>query len=135
VPTVANGRVYVASDQELRVFGLYQTAFGAPTILPLPLHLLGGAKIVRARAFPPATGLTFWGTIEKVDGHIVTLDLRSGKTLAVDITKVAPLATSDAGAVGRRIAVNGTKNSDGVLVADGLWRVKAPQSWGPDSEN
>jgi hypothetical protein len=135
VPTVANGRVYVASDQELRVFGLYQTAFGAPTILPLPLHLLGGAKIVRARAFPPATELTFWGTIEKVDGHIVTLDLRSGKTLAVDITKVAPLATSDAGAVGRRIAVNGTKNSDGVLVADGLWRVKAPQSWGPDSEN
>jgi hypothetical protein len=127
VPTISNGRVFVASDRELRIFGLVSP--GQQMVKKV------GPKVERAASVLATTGLTYWGTIRKVQGHRVTLELRSGKAIVVDISKVAPLAGSDSGAVGRRIAVNGTKDSNGVLVADGLWRVKAPETWGADSPN
>ena len=128
VPMVANGRVYVASYQELEIFGLLD-------------HEHHGHPEER-RAHPPASATTlipasgplYWGTIRKVEGQRVELELRNGSRLTVDVSKVVPSASSDTGAVGRALAVSGTMGADKVFVASGLWRIKRHNPWGPDRE-
>ena len=65
----------------------------------------------------------------------MTLELRNGRHLTVDVSKVLPQATSDFGAIGRALAVSGTMGPDGVLAAREIWRAKGPLSWGPDRDN
>ena len=64
----------------------------------------------------------------------ITLALRTGKTVTVDVSKVMPQAASDSGSVGRSLAVTGTLGADGVLAASSIWRVKGPSFFGADRE-
>jgi hypothetical protein len=129
VPMVANGRVYVASYQELQIFGLFDHE-----------HPHGHPEERRAHpqspaaSIIPASGPLYWGTIRKVEGQRVELELRNGSRLTVDVSRVAPSASSDTGAVGHTLAVSGTMGADRVLVASGLWRIKRHNPWGPDRE-
>jgi hypothetical protein len=127
VPTVANGRVYVGSYKQLRIFGL-ATPERMTVVAPHP-HPQTQFEMAQ---FTPSTGSLYWGTIRKVDGSSVTLELRTGRLLTVDVSKVLPRATSDFGAIGRALAVSGIVGPDGVLVASGIWRAKGPSLWGPD---
>src|SRR5262249_36069769 len=114
VPTVANGRAYVAGYKQLRIFGLVP-----PKRLP-PRRAVGAlppAAPAGLAQFTPATGPLYWGTIREVNGSRVTLELRNGRHLTVDVSKVLPQATSDFGAIGRALAVSGTMGPDGVLAA------------------
>jgi hypothetical protein len=133
VPTVANGMVYVASYKQLRIFGLVP-----PKAKPKRM------TVVAENPEPPpqpsallfaGSGPVYWGIIRAVNGSKVTLELRNGRMLAVDVSKVLPRATSDYGAIGRSLAVNGTIGPDGVLGATAIMRAKGPSLWGPDREN
>jgi hypothetical protein len=129
VPTVANGRVYVASYKQLRIFGLIDHDHPRESPEPGVAHPTASKP-----SFVPASGPLYWGTVRKVEGSRVDLELRSGTHLTVDISKVLPRASSDMGAVGRALAVSGTVGPDKVLTASGIWRVKGPSQWGPDRD-
>jgi hypothetical protein len=130
VPTVANGRVYVGSYKQLRIFGLIDHDHP---------HELTEERIAhppaKKFAFLPESGPLYWGTIRAIDGSRVELELRTGNRLMVDVSKVLPQASSDLGAVGRSLAVAGAIGPDKVFSASGIWRVKGPQQWGPDREH
>jgi hypothetical protein len=130
VPTVANGMVYVASNRQLQIFGLTR-----PTRGPKRMQVLAFEPEVASPSFTPATGPLHWGTIRAVDGSIITLELRTGRTLKVDVSKIMPRATSDFGAIGRHLAVAGVVGPDGAVTATGAWRVKNPSFFGDDREN
>ena len=129
VPMVANGRVYVASYQELQIFGLldHEHPHGRP-------EERRAHPPVSAASWIPASGPLYWGTIRKVEGHHVDLELRNGSHLTVDVSRVVPSASSDTGAIGRALAVSGTMGADNVFVASDLWRIKLHNPWGPDRE-
>ena len=69
-----------------------------------------------------------------MDGSKVTLELRDGKAITVDVSQIMPRATSDFGAIGRWLAVSGTLDANGVVAATGAWRVKGPAFFGPDRD-
>jgi hypothetical protein len=129
VPTVANGMVYVASNQQLQIFGLIRPSHGRKRVTEVAFE-----PEVAPQSFTPATGPLYWGTIRAVNGSRVTLELRSGRKLTVDVSKIMPRATSDFGAIGRSLAVSGTIAPDGILSATGIWRVKNPSFFGADRE-
>ena len=133
VPTVANGMVYVASYKQLRIFGLVP-----PKVKPKRMTLVASnpeAPAPPSASILAAAGPVYWGTIRAVNGSRVTLELRNGRMLTVDVSRVLPQATSDFGAIGRALAVNGTVGPDGVLTANAITRAKGPALWGPDREN
>ena len=131
VPTVANGRVYVASYKALAIFGLR----------PLPrkgrfvprLSPLMEALVQKAAPVPTPSGPQFWGTIRSVDGNEITIELRTGEVLRVDLTEALKNQTSITAVVGRNVVVNGTMNDKGVLEARTMLRAKGPGAWGSDS--
>jgi hypothetical protein len=130
VPTVANGMVYVASYKQLRIFGLV-----APHRMPKRLTPVASHPAAKEQPFGPAAGPLYWGVIRKADGNRVTLELRTGRMLVVDLSKVMPRATSGFGVVGRALAVSGELAADGVFVATDVWRAKGPALWGPDRDH
>jgi hypothetical protein len=129
VPTVANGFVYVASNKELEIFGLTR-----PSRTPKRMSLTISQAEPAAQSYVPDAGPLYWGTIRAVDGGKVTLELRTGRTITVDLSRIMPKATSDFGAIGRWLAVSGNPGEDGVLTATGAWRVKGPAYLGPDRD-
>ena len=129
VPTVANGLVYVASYKQMQIFGIIRPSQQHKRMTPIAFE----PRFVPA-SFTPATGLLYWGTIRAVEAGRITLALRTGKTVTVDVSKVMPQAASDSGSVGRSLAVTGTLGADGVLAASSIWRVKGPSFFGADRE-
>jgi hypothetical protein len=129
VPTVANGMVYVASNKQVQIFGLTRPAQAGNRFTPM-----AAAPEPAAPSFTPATGPLYYGTIKAVDGSKITLELRTGQLVTVDVSKVLPRATSDFGAIGRYLAVTGPKGADGVVNATGLWRIKNPAFFGADRD-
>jgi hypothetical protein len=130
VPTVANGMVYVASYRQMQIFGLIRPSHGIKRMTPLAFEAEAAAQ-----SFTPETGPLHWGTIRAVDGSRISLELRTGRTLTVDVSRIMPRATSDFGAIGRFLAVGGAAGSDGVVTATGIWRVKNPSFFGPDRDD
>ena len=139
VPTVANGRVYVAGTQ-LSIFGLYPPGY-------TPAAAAASADVQASAEAPPAapataasaqhiagTGSVYWGTVRSVEEGQVSLELRTGKILIVDLTYLAPEAPSYPQAIGRYYRVEGALSKEGVLVAKGISRVKGKVFWGPDRE-
>jgi hypothetical protein len=130
VPTVANGMVYVASNKELQIFGLTR-----PSKTPKRMSQMVRQAEPAATSYVPDTGPLYWGTIRAVDGSKITLELRTGRTITVDLSHIMPKATSDFGAVGRFLAVGGELAPNDVLTATGAWRVKSPAFFGPDRDH
>lgn len=129
VPTVANGMVYVGSNKQLQIFGLIR-----PSVTPKRMSLMISQAEPARPSYVPNTGPLYWGTIRAVNGSDVTLELRTGRTIIVDLSHIMPRATSDFGAIGRWLAVSGTLDANGVLTATGAWRVKGPAFFGPDRD-
>jgi hypothetical protein len=122
VPTVANGKVYVASYKQLAIFGLKASPAAALVQMTRPPAMIGQR---------PA----FWGTIESVHGSRIVLALRTGELLPVDLREALKEGTTMMPMVGRNVAVTGTLNTHGILEARSMWRAKGPESWGPDYPN
>jgi hypothetical protein len=122
--------VYVASNKELKIFGLVR-----PSATPKRMSLMLTQAESARPSIVPDTGPVHWGTIRAVEGSKVTLELRDGRKITVDVSKIMPRATSDFGAIGRSLAVAGKLDSNSVLTATGAWRVKGPAFFGPDRDD
>jgi hypothetical protein len=113
VPVVANGRVFVASYQQLTIFGL------------------GGHPFVaRAQdAAKPAALNTITGVLEHADGPVLTLRTRA----QVDDSDALRRGQIGVLVAGNAYTVQGTYVSTGALRAQTVGRAKAsPAIWPPD---
>jgi hypothetical protein len=113
VPTVANGRVYVASNKLLTIL-----KDGGAAALPLA-----------AAAPPPTSGFAISGTLRAVNGSTLTLTNRNGKDRLIDASKAiadgliaAALTTGEA-----YTAIGSSFASAGALHADAIYRAKCRQ--------
>ena len=131
VPTIGNGRVYVASYKSLAIFGL-RPAKRRGRFAP---RLSAQTEALFQQAPPPLKlfGPQFWGTVRNIDGNEITLELRTGEMLKVDLTTALKNESSVMPVVGSRVVVNGTMNEKGVMEAETMLHAKGPSLWGPDS--
>ena len=123
VPTIANGRVFVASYKNLRIFGL-----GG--------HQLQIAAVRSGQAGKsiPTSGALYWGTLKTMADNHLSVELRTGRVLQVDIAKAAKEQQVTPLHVGQAVAVHGVVNSTGILDADSVWRPKGQPLWGQDRD-
>jgi len=124
VPVVANGQVYVASYQQLTIWGLGSSSSANPPPAPAalahpmfknPVQLAAGEHDV-------------FGTITAIDGSAITVKKRDGTTISVDSTNAttAPLTVDEP----VQVVGSGTETA---LLAKWVWRAKGlPKIWPPD---
>ncbi len=128
VPTVANGRLYVPGFKRLTIFGLR-----SPVLRGFPMR--------REAMEPPPPehmkrtspeGDLYWGTIRAVEGDRLTVELRTGKTISVDLSEAIKQQTTIDPVVGRKVVINGSIDQSGVLRAKTLGRAGKPTDAAPD---
>jgi hypothetical protein len=124
VPTVANGMVYVASYRQLSIFSRKRPQ-QPPVVASVKLESF-------AASAPPNPGNAYWGKVMKIDGSHLSLELRTGKVLDVDISPAAKAGTARIVTEGQSAKVSGTMNANGTFEADVLLRAEDPSLWGPD---
>lgn len=121
VPTVANGKVYVASDQALAIFGL-----GAPAKLP-------PVKLVDMRAALAPGQHEVHGVVKSINGNLITVAKRDGATAVIDCTLAEKKFRMAEPAVGHGLLARGTFDAIGILHADTLLHAKdRPSMWQGD---
>lgn len=126
VPTVANGMVYVASYRQLSIFGSKRPQ--PPPVLTSMLQL----EAITAAKNEHTTGDSYWGTVAKVEGSRLSLELRSGHMLDVDIGPAVTAGQAQIVTKGQPARVAGATNANGVFEANFLWRAPDQSLWGPD---
>ena len=123
VPVVANGHVFVASNQQLTIFGLG----GGPFVPPAA----AAAKPAALNAHAPPHQIT--GVLEHVDGPVLTLRTRTGTIVRVDDSDALRSGQIGVLVPGNAYGVQGTYNSTGALHAQAVGRAKpSPAGWPPD---
>jgi PQQ enzyme repeat len=123
VPVVANGKVYIASYQQLQIFGLGGSAAGAVV-----------GRTIAAGAYRGAikTPNEVTGTLVKVNGSQLTLRTRAGKLVRVEAAAALKNERSEDLVVGRPFEVRGTYDA-AVMHAAVIVRAKpSPSTWPPD---
>ncbi len=121
VPVVANGHVFVASNQQLTIFGLG----GGPFVPPAA----AAAKPAALKAHAPPHQIT--GVLEHVDGPVLTLRTRAGNIARVDDSDALLIGVL---VPGNAYGAQGTYyDSTGALRAHSVGRAKpSPAGWPPD---
>jgi hypothetical protein len=124
VPVVANGHVFVASNQQLTIFGLGGGPFVAPAA--------AAAKPAALKANAPPHAIT--GVLDHADGPVLTLRTRAGKIARVVDSDAVRTKQIGVLAQGNAYTVEGTTyDSTGALRAQTFARAKAsPAIWPPD---
>ncbi|MFZ3326678.1 MAG: hypothetical protein WA231_12625 [Methylocella sp.] len=124
VPVVANGHVFVASNQQLTIFGLGGGPFVAPAA--------AAAKPAALKANAPPHAIT--GVLEHADGPVLTLRTRAGKIARVVDSDAVRTKQIGVLAQGNAYTVEGTSyDLTGALRAQSVGRAKAsPAIWPPD---
>ncbi|HTT82098.1 MAG TPA: hypothetical protein VMF67_01315 [Rhizomicrobium sp.] len=122
VPVVANGLVYVASDQMLTIFGP-----GGARQAKLP-------KIAAAAPLPLAPGHhEIFGTVERMNGSTITIIKRDGTPLLLDVSGAMQNFRYAAAEVGHALVARGTYDKSGVFHADVAFHAKDhPTLWPAD---
>jgi hypothetical protein len=128
VPVVANGNVYVASYQTLTIFGLLSTQTLAKQRAETPVE----ANPVRASKRDESAGPEIFGTIMSATGNIIEVQLRSGRSVPVDLSDAVKNFQTVIPSVGENVEVRGRIGPDGSLAATSMLRAKARATWGPD---
>jgi hypothetical protein len=116
VPTVANGKVYVASNKQLQIFGLLAARkLSHPAAVPKSLVPSPPAVI----ECPPEQGREaagaheFYGTICQVKGDELHLSLRSGRSIVLDASRARTQEEPVLLTPGRPVRVNATIDAKG----------------------
>jgi hypothetical protein len=132
VPTVANGKVYVASNKQLQIFGLLPPlGSAARAALPRPVTPSKPDVVTCAPSEAPlaavgaATSSThqFYGKVCRASGNEVQLSLRSGRSITIDTSQAfgkrrrAPLPP------GRGVRVDATIDGKGIAHASRIVRL------------
>lgn len=121
VPVVANGRVYVASYQQLSIYGI-----GAAAAAPAPPPI---AQNVPA----DSSQHEIFGTISAVNGSQLTVQTRTGSLLQVDASAAIQNDLSIELETGETVDVQGTLDATGVLLASSIQHAKdSPDLWPAD---
>ena len=124
VPLVANGKVYVASDKVLAIFGL---TGAAPVAAEAPL------PPVAANAPEPLPGLRrLSGTVSDGASDAFTLATRAGMQVSVSAAPATALALDIPVHVGDAVEVQGAFDANGVFQASVVSHAKTPEAWAPD---
>jgi hypothetical protein len=127
VPTVGNGQVFVANFQELDIFGLGPRGKMAERMQAVSLR-----QAAPATPLPEVSGSRFFGAIASVEGTHVSLRLRTGETLTIDLADARKASHTVVPFIGENVVVNGTLEANGTLNAQTMPRAKRPSSWSPD---
>jgi len=123
VPTVANGHVYVASDQSLAIFGI---GAAAPVTLPK-------VKAVSTRAPLAAGEHEVYGMVKSISGNLVTVARRGGIMLTIDDTQAAKNFRMAEPSVGKALLARGTIDASGVMHANAMQHARqSSKMWWPD---
>jgi hypothetical protein len=121
VPVVANGKVYVASYQQLEIFGLGGSAATVAAGHAIPATTYRGAT---------KTPNEVTGTLVKVAGSEITLRTRTGKLVRVDVAAALKNQRAQDLIAGRPFDVRGTYDAAGVMHAAIVIRAKpSPSTW------
>jgi hypothetical protein len=124
VPIVANGKVYIASYQQLEIFGLGGSAATVATGHTIPATAYRGAM---------KTPNEVTGTLVKARGPEIILRTRVGKLVRVNAAAALKNERSEDLIVGRPFDVRGTYDAAGVMHAAIIIRAKpSPSTWPPD---
>jgi outer membrane protein assembly factor BamB len=124
VPSVANGMVYVASYRQLSIFGLKR---------PQPQPVLASVQIEQAKlATARPGGGSYWGTVSKIEGGRLSLLLRTGRVLDVDIGPAVKAGQAQVVTQGQPARVGGVMNGNGTFEANHLWRAPGQSLWDED---
>jgi hypothetical protein len=124
VPVVANGKVYVASNQDFAIFGLAATGAKAPG-LPQP-------KIVDMRMALAPGQHEVYGMVKSVLGNAITIQTRGGAVL-VDSSKASDKFDKAQPWIGHAMMARGIYNADGSMMADIVMHAKDhPVMWPAD---
>ncbi len=132
VPTVANGRVYVASDRELTIFGL------GDHIRPAARARMDAARAAANRIAASRLVLrpgehAIFGRVQAANSSVLTIRKRTGALLLADTTAIGRGGDVPNPATGSAVLVVGTYADNGLLVAHSLHRAKnQPALWLPD---
>ncbi|HEV3092453.1 MAG TPA: hypothetical protein VGX91_13510 [Candidatus Cybelea sp.] len=122
VPVVANGKVYVASYEQLDIFGLGASG----TKRPLTRGFAGGGVIGGA-----AHQVT--GTLMTIGGSLLTLRTRTQQIVRVDDSDAVRRERSSELVLGQPFEAGGRYDAAGVLHAAIIVRAKPlPVAWPPD---
>ncbi|HEY8031410.1 MAG TPA: hypothetical protein VIF02_03250 [Methylocella sp.] len=123
VPVVANGKVYVASNKQLTIFGLGGHSFAASA----------------AAAAGPAAGNTqesphqVTGVLQSATGTALALRTRAGTIARLDDSEALRKKQTSVLVPGKAYTAQGTYDSTGALHASTLARAKgSPALWPPD---
>jgi outer membrane protein assembly factor BamB len=103
VPTVANGKVYVASYHQLLMFGLTTTPGQTQTFVPPPLP--------PEAPLPPGVAHEISGTVVHAGADTLTLKLRSGRSIKVNVVAAKSNAAENR-RVGQGLLVRGDYDGD-----------------------
>ena len=115
VPTVANGKVYVASYKQLAIFGLTSSAVSTIKL----------QKPTAVRSSVRQTGAQFWGTLKSVNNTQLVLELRNRDRLRVDLSQALATGETVRPIVGKNVAISGHLNAKGVLQANVMYESNA----------
>ena len=125
VPIVANGKVYVASNMQLRIYGLTQQQDSRKVTEPASLTPSKADNIscpaeIAASAAVGGTAAThqLYGTACQVSGTQLRLALRSGRAVSIDISNVQESRKHVLLTPGRPLHVTLTVDKSGVAHAE-----------------
>jgi len=123
VPTIANGKVYVASNKQLQIFGLLQGKHRAVVPQSLapsaPAVVACGPPQAARQALEGATAAVheFYGTICRVEDNNVHLSLRGGASIIVDTSQAFTQHRQILLTPGRPVHVRATIDDKGMVRA------------------
>ena len=124
VPTVANGMVYVASDQSLALFGLGADSRHAQ---------LPQVKFVDTRALLAPGEHEIHGIARSINGNLVTVARRDGSLITVDSTEAEKNSRMAEPSVGAGLLARGSADATGIFRADAILHAKKnPAMWPSD---
>jgi hypothetical protein len=121
VPVVANGKVYVASDQAISIFGIG----GAKRKVTLPVPVRVDMRIALAQGEHEV-----YGTVLRIDGTTIDVRTRDGRTARIDAATAKSKFDLARPWVGHALMARGTFAGDGTMKAALIVHAKdSPKMW------
>jgi len=128
VPVVANGHVYVATYQQLSIYGL-----GSGTAAPSSGSIAPTKLTNSIAAALPVGQHEIFGTVQSIDGSTIMVVTRGGDLIRVDAESAFANFLAAQPAVGHGILIRGIIDESGVVHAETLLHAKDnPLMWQPD---